>query len=232
MAATSAGHGAINCNKLASISLNTHLPSYGRGHVDRATRRTRCRDCCGRCGLVGGVVAAGLGVGLLALLVELLARWLARCDGRAGRRRRDRARSAGQPASSSARPNTAARAIRAAAWSARRASNLLAAPRQLRGARRRDVPDRDRDGRPAVHDAAADHLGRHSAIAYKRDFGLGGGPVDGLPRVIDLWWELGGAARHPVRARAVVGAGADRAPAGDRRRQPARRRPRRRRRRR
>jgi hypothetical protein len=32
----------------------------------------------------------------------------------------------------------------------------------------------------------------HSAIAYKRDFGLGGGPVAGLPRVIDLWWELAG----------------------------------------
>ena len=32
--------------------------------------------------------------------------------------------------------------------------------------------------------------GGHSAVAYKRDFGLGGGPVDGLPRVIDLWWRL------------------------------------------
>src|SRR5437588_8123424 len=32
----------------------------------------------------------------------------------------------------------------------------------------------------------------HSAIAYKRDFGLGGGPVDGLPRVIDLWWRFAG----------------------------------------
>jgi hypothetical protein len=31
-----------------------------------------------------------------------------------------------------------------------------------------------------------------SAIAYKRDFGLGGGPIDGLPRVIDLWWQLAG----------------------------------------
>ncbi len=30
----------------------------------------------------------------------------------------------------------------------------------------------------------------HSVIAYKRDFGLGGGPVAGLPRVIDLWWQL------------------------------------------
>ncbi len=30
----------------------------------------------------------------------------------------------------------------------------------------------------------------HSTIAYKRDFGLGGPPIDGLPRVIDLWWQL------------------------------------------
>ncbi len=29
-----------------------------------------------------------------------------------------------------------------------------------------------------------------SAIAYKRDIGLGGGPIDGLPRVIDLWWQF------------------------------------------
>jgi hypothetical protein len=32
--------------------------------------------------------------------------------------------------------------------------------------------------------------GSHSAIAYKRDFGLGGGPIAGLPRVIDLWWQF------------------------------------------
>jgi hypothetical protein len=32
--------------------------------------------------------------------------------------------------------------------------------------------------------------GEHSAIAYKRDIGLGGAPIDGLPRVLDLWWEL------------------------------------------
>jgi hypothetical protein len=32
--------------------------------------------------------------------------------------------------------------------------------------------------------------GARSAIAYKRDIGLGGAPIDGLPRVIDLWWEL------------------------------------------
>src|SRR5690242_11644007 len=34
--------------------------------------------------------------------------------------------------------------------------------------------------------------GEHSAIAYKRDIGLGGAPIDGLPRVLDLWWELAG----------------------------------------
>jgi hypothetical protein len=29
-------------------------------------------------------------------------------------------------------------------------------------------------------------FGGHSTVAYKRDFGFGGGPVAGLPRVIDL----------------------------------------------
>jgi hypothetical protein len=32
----------------------------------------------------------------------------------------------------------------------------------------------------------------HSAIAYKRDIGWGGPPIDGLPRVIDLWWQFAG----------------------------------------
>jgi cell wall-associated NlpC family hydrolase len=39
--------------------------------------------------------------------------------------------------------------------------------------------------------------GRHSAIAYKRDFGLGGGPVAGRLRVIDLWWQFAGALGIP-----------------------------------
>jgi cell wall-associated NlpC family hydrolase len=39
--------------------------------------------------------------------------------------------------------------------------------------------------------------GGRSAVAYKRDFGLGGGPVAGLPRVIDLWWRLAAALRIP-----------------------------------
>ncbi len=32
----------------------------------------------------------------------------------------------------------------------------------------------------------------HSVIAYKQDIGLGGAPIDGRPRVIDLWWQLAG----------------------------------------
>jgi hypothetical protein len=39
--------------------------------------------------------------------------------------------------------------------------------------------------------------GAHSAIAYKRDIGLGGRPVDGYPRVIDLWWQLAAALGIP-----------------------------------
>ena len=39
--------------------------------------------------------------------------------------------------------------------------------------------------------------GGRSAIAYKRDFGLGGGPIDGRPRVIDLWWQFAAALRIP-----------------------------------
>jgi cell wall-associated NlpC family hydrolase len=34
--------------------------------------------------------------------------------------------------------------------------------------------------------------GTHSAIAYKRDIGFGGGPIEGYPRAIDLWWEFAG----------------------------------------
>ena len=32
--------------------------------------------------------------------------------------------------------------------------------------------------------------GSRSVVAYKEDIGLGGGPIDGHPRAIDLWWQL------------------------------------------
>ena len=41
--------------------------------------------------------------------------------------------------------------------------------------------------------------GHRSAVAYKRDVGLGGGPVSGLPRVVDLWWQLAGALGIPYQ---------------------------------
>jgi hypothetical protein len=42
--------------------------------------------------------------------------------------------------------------------------------------------------------------GGHSVIAYKRDIGFGGGPIDGVPRAIDLWFELAEALRIPGAA--------------------------------
>ncbi len=41
--------------------------------------------------------------------------------------------------------------------------------------------------------------GRHSAIGYKRDFGFGGGPIAGLPRVIDLWYQFAAALGIPYQ---------------------------------
>jgi hypothetical protein len=42
--------------------------------------------------------------------------------------------------------------------------------------------------------------GGRSAIAYKRDFGFGGGPIAGLPRVIDLWWQFAQALGIPYES--------------------------------
>ncbi len=39
--------------------------------------------------------------------------------------------------------------------------------------------------------------GQTSLIAYKQDIGLGGGPIDGRLRVIDLWWQLAAALGIP-----------------------------------
>jgi hypothetical protein len=53
-----------------------------------------------------------------------------------------------------------------------------------------------------------------SAIAYKRDFGLGGPPVGGLARAIDLWWQLADSLGIPYEHGLWSGAvGIERAPA-------------------
>ena len=67
--------------------------------------------------------------------------------------------------------------------------------------------------------------GRHSAIAYKRDIGFGGPPIDGLPRDIDLWFAFAetlgipGAATDdwagPVRVQRVPSTGAGNALGAD-----------------
>ncbi len=103
----------------------------------------------------------------------------------------------------SARPSTAGRAIPRAAPSASSGANLLRGARQLRRARGRRVPDGRRDGRAALRNAAADHLGR--AIRRSPTSGTSASAADrstGYPRVIDLWWELAGRLGSPVRATA------------------------------
>ena len=141
---------------------------------------------------------------------------------RAGWRRR-RARSCSPrrgPACGSERPSTAAPGDPSSGTVGASGANLLAHPDSYAELGGYTFADRDRDGRAAVHDAAADHLGpatRRSPTSATS--GFGGGPVDGLPRVIDLWWQFAGALGIPYEQRAVVGAGADRAAAGHRRRQ-------------
>ena len=57
--------------------------------------------------------------------------------------------------------------------------------------------------------------GGRSVLAYKRDFGLGGGPVDGLPRELDLWWMLAGRLGIPYEGGQWSGAvRVERLPAG------------------
>ena len=80
-------------------------------------------------------------------------------------------------------------------------ANLLPAPRQLRRARRDTFQTATAMGGLPYMTPLRITWGGHSAIAYKRDFGLGGGPVDGLPRVIDLWWQFAGALGIPYERR-------------------------------
>ena len=45
-------------------------------------------------------------------------------------------------------------------------------------------------GGPPYGTALQISFGARSVVAYKEDIGRGGGPVNGRPRVIDLWWQL------------------------------------------
>ena len=63
-----------------------------------------------------------------------------------------------------------------------------------------DLPDRDALGGLPYETPLRITYGGHSVIAYKRDIGFGGPPIDGLPRTIDLWFELAEALRIPGAA--------------------------------
>ena len=173
--------------------------------------------------LIGTIAVAGLSAAILSLLLAMFTR-------------RGGLRTSASPAVGSVGPRPArggaarGRAAKIGGPGDRARARIYGAgptgparaPRQLRRARRRHVPDRHGDGRAAVPDAAADHVGRplgdrlqarHRARRRPdRRPAAGARPVVGAGRP----------ARHPVRGRVVVGAGADRAPAGDRRRQPPR----------
>ena len=109
----------------------------------------------------------------------------------AGRRRRSRSvRPA--PVSSSAPPNTAAPGDPSSGVVGASGANLLSHPDSYAELGGDTFQTATSIGGLPYLTPLRITWGRQSAIAYKRDFGLGGGPVDGLPRAIDLWWQLAG----------------------------------------
>ncbi len=107
-------------------------------------------------GGLGLSAAAGLAAALLALLIGSLGSG-EQCSSTLG---------SGQvvlgapgTASASAQPNTAGPGDPEQRNRRRLRRQPARAPRQLRRARRLQLPDRHRDGRAALHDAAASHLG-------------------------------------------------------------------------
>ena len=178
-------------------------------------------------GMFGGVVVAGLGIGLLALLV-MPPRGGSADDCGSGPAARAPARSRSvrpDRDGSSARPSTAARAIRSAAPSARPASTCSTHPDSYAELGGLTFQTATAMGGLPYMTPLRITWGRRSVIAYKRDFGLGGGPIDGLPRVIDLWWELAERLGIPLATaagRARSGSPARRMPAPATARRPAR----------
>jgi hypothetical protein len=154
---------------------------------DNARRRTSTRATIAVLGVFGGTVVSGLGAGLLALLVTMPS------DGCGS------AASAGAPATALAPPGTG-QLVGATEYGGpgdpssgvvgAAGMNLLQHPdsyAELGGLTFQTATSMG--GLPYMTPLRIT-WGRHSVIAYKRDFGLGGGPIAGLPRVIDLWWQL------------------------------------------
>lgn len=144
--------------------------------------------------LLAGIVVAGLGAAMIALLVGMLGRGRSACSAADGRNGAAAAIVLGPPGSGTAVGATEYGGPgdpRSGATGAR-GDNLLQHPdtyAELGGLTWQTAAAMG--GLPYMTPLRVTWSG-HSAIAYKRDFGLGGGPVAGLPRVIDLWWQFAG----------------------------------------
>ena len=148
-------------NKLVSIRLSTtRSPVSSRpwsaGEPAAASpSQARLRRSC----------SSGLAVALLALITSVFTPGRRRRAARLAPRPPAPAAAADRARAARNRPARRRDRVRRPGRSQQRRRRILGrepapAPGQLRRARRRHVPDGDRDGRPAVHDAAADHLGR------------------------------------------------------------------------
>jgi hypothetical protein len=168
-------------------------------------------------GLIGGVVAAGLGIGLLALLIMQAGSDAASCGSTAD----------GDASTIALAPPGSGRLVAATEYGGpgdhvsgvvgASGVNLLQHPDSYAELGGLTFQTATAMGGLPYGTPLRITWGRHSVIAYKRDFGFGGGPIDGLPRVIDLWWELAerlgislanGGWAGPVRIARPPGAGA------------------------
>jgi hypothetical protein len=156
----------------------------------KTTRRSSRTAAIVTAALVGGILTAGLGAALLALIVGLL--------GQGG----DCSASAGAAGAIVLGPPGSGQVVGATEYggpgdpssgvTGARGDNLLAHPDTYAELGGLTWQTATAMGGLSYMSALRITAGASSAIAYKRDFGLGGGPVAGLPRVIDLWWQLAG----------------------------------------
>jgi hypothetical protein len=188
--------GPVRRAALQQISLNLHPPApavISSGAVSSArNRRTSRTGVLVTVGLVGGVTCAGISAALLALLLAALA-------------------PGGDCSAPAAGAGAAAIVLGPPGSGQRVGSTEYGGPGDpssgILGARGDNLlqhPDTYAELGGLTWQTATAMGGlsymtplrvtwtNHSAIAYKRDFGFGGGPVAGLPRVIDLWWQFAG----------------------------------------
>jgi hypothetical protein len=172
-------------NKLASISLNSSRRSYRRRVAARSRHRSSALPFLGA---LAGVTVLGVSTALLAVLIEAQSGGCGSASGGAaqialapvGGGQLVGATEYGGPGDSSSGTVGA------------RGDNLVEHPdtyAELGGLTWETATAMG--GLPYMTPLRVS-WGSQSAIAYKRDFGLGGGPIDGLPRVIDLWWQFAG----------------------------------------